>query len=91
MDKRSGKWVRVSLHDAPARSANPDVDILVLDTLLDQLAAFDARKSRVVELLYFGGLTLEETSRVMDVSHATVEREWRAARAWLHAQLTHGS
>jgi RNA polymerase sigma-70 factor (ECF subfamily) len=91
MDKRSGQWMRVSLHDAAAASNDPGFDVLLLDTLLDSLAAFDARKSRVVELRYFGGLTLEETAEAMDISHATVEREWRAARAWLYTQLTNES
>ena len=90
MDKRSGGWMRVSLHDA-AGPPDPGFDVLLLDTLLDRLAVFDARKSRVVELRYFGGLTLEETAAAMAISHATVEREWRAARAWLHTQLTDGS
>ena len=66
----------------------PDFDVLALDELLVRLAAFDARKSRVVELRYFGGLSLEETACVLDIAPRTVEREWRAARAWLHSQLT---
>jgi RNA polymerase sigma factor (TIGR02999 family) len=91
MNKRSGRWMRVSLTDVSAAAPDPGFDVLMLDTLLERLAAFDARKSRVVELRYFGGLSLEETARVLDVSPATIDREWRAARAWLHAQLTHGS
>jgi RNA polymerase sigma factor (TIGR02999 family) len=87
MNKRSGQWLRVSLDDRAAAPAAA-FDVLMLDTLLDRLAAFDARKSRVVELRYFGGLSLEETARALDVSMATVDREWRAARAWLHSQLT---
>jgi RNA polymerase sigma factor (TIGR02999 family) len=91
MDKRSGRWLRVSLTDLGAAAPDPGFDVLMLDTLLDRLAAFDLRKSRVVELRYFGGLSLEETAHVLDVSQTTIDREWRAARAWLHAQLTHGS
>ena len=91
MNKRSGRWVRVSLTDLGAAAPDPGFDVLMLDSLLDRLATFDARKSRVVELRYFGGLSLEETARFLDVSPATIDREWRAARAWLHAQLTHGS
>lgn len=91
MDKRSGRWVRVSLTDLGAAAPDPGFDVLMLDSLLDRLATFDARKSRVVELRYFGGLSLEETARFLDVSPATIDREWRAARAWLHAQLAHGS
>jgi RNA polymerase sigma factor (TIGR02999 family) len=91
MNKRSGHWMRVSLTDLGAAAPDRGFDVLMLDSLLDRLAAFDARKSRVVELRYFGGLSLEETARFLDVSPATIDREWRAARAWLHAQLAHGS
>jgi len=90
-DKRSGHWMRVSFSDLGNAAPDPAFDVLLLDTLLDRLAAFDLRKSRVVELRYFGGLSLEETAHVLDVSPATIDREWRAARAWLHTQLTHGS
>ena len=62
--------------------------VLALDELLVRLAAFDAQKSRVVELRYFGGLSLEETAEALDIAPRTVEREWRVARAWLHSQLT---
>ena len=91
MHKRSGRWMRVSLDDRAAAAPDAGFDVLMLDTLLDRLAAFDARKSRVVELRYFGGLSLEETAHVLDISPTTVDREWRAARAWLHTQLTRGS
>ena len=90
-DKRSGRWMRVSLTHAGAAAPDLGFDVLMLDTLLDRLAAFDERKSRVVELRYFGGLSLEETAHVLEVSQATIDREWRAARAWLHAELTRGS
>jgi RNA polymerase sigma factor (TIGR02999 family) len=88
MHKRSGQWIRVSLPDRASADRAADFDVLALDELLMRLAAFDARKSRVVELRYFGGLSLEETARVLDVAPRTVEREWRVARAWLHTQLT---
>ena len=94
MHKRSGRWLRVSIADhavAAAAATDVDFDVLMLDTLLERLAAFDARKSHVVELRYFGGLSLEETAHVLDVTPRTVDRDWRAARAWLHAQLTDGS
>jgi RNA polymerase sigma-70 factor, ECF subfamily len=78
----------VSLPDRASADRAADLDVLALDELLMRLAAFDARKSRVVELRYFGGLSLEETARVLDVAPRTVEREWRVARAWLHTQLT---
>jgi RNA polymerase sigma factor (TIGR02999 family) len=88
MHKRSGQWLRVSLSDHALPGPPADFDVLALDELLVRLAAFDARKSRLVELRYFGGLSLEETARVLDIAPRTVEREWRVARAWLHSQLT---
>jgi len=91
MRKRSGQWVRVSLADHAQPEPTADFDVLVLDELLVRLAAFDVRKSRVIELRYFGGLSLEETASVLDVAPRTVEREWRAARAWLHSELTRDS
>jgi RNA polymerase sigma factor (TIGR02999 family) len=91
MAKRSGQWLRVSLGDRAAVSPEADFDVLALDLLLDKLAAFDARKSRVVELRYFGGLSLPEVAQTLGVAPATVDRDWRAARAWLHAELTRGS
>jgi RNA polymerase sigma factor (TIGR02999 family) len=87
MHKRSGRWIQVALDDCALPGPAADFDVLALDELLVRLAAFDARKSRIVELRYFGGLSLEETACVLDIAPRTVEREWRAARAWLHSQL----
>lgn len=87
--KRSGRWTRVSL-DAAATHASHDVDALDLHAALEQLAAFDERKSRVAELRFLGGLSLQETGEVLGISVATAEREWRAARAWLYARLQRG-
>jgi RNA polymerase sigma factor (TIGR02999 family) len=87
MAKRSGRWVRVSLSNIAARGRAPDVDVLDLHAALDELAGFDARKSTVAELRFFGGLSLEETGEVLQISVPTVEREWRAARAWLYSRL----
>jgi RNA polymerase sigma factor (sigma-70 family) len=91
MAKRSGQWVRVDFEDATLPTAQHGFDVLAIDELLIKLAAFDARKSRVIELRYFGGLSLDETAQVLQISRATVDREWRTARAWLHQQLTHAS
>jgi len=91
MHKRSGRWVRVSLDGQALPAAVADFDVLALDEMLVRLAVFDPRKSRIVELRYFGGLSLEETAATLDIAPRTVEREWRAARAWLHSQLTCGS
>ena len=87
MAKRSGQWARVSLADVVAAREPQDVDLLDLHTALDELATFDERKSRVAELRFFGGLSLEESSQTLNISVATVEREWQAARAWLYARL----
>ena len=80
-------WELVSLadHDPPADAER--VDVIALDEALVRLAAFDGQQSRVVELRYFGGLTIEETAEVMGISPATVVREWTIARAWLRAEL----
>jgi RNA polymerase sigma-70 factor, ECF subfamily len=88
MAKRSGRWAKVTIDDAVAASGPRDIDLLNLDEALRRLAEFDARKSQIAELKFFGGLTLEEMSHVVGVSVATVEREWQAARAWLYAQLS---
>ena len=87
MEKRSGRWARVSLADVAAAPQAPDVDVLDLHTALEELAGFDPRKSQIAEFRFFGGLSLEETGHVLDISMATVEREWQAARAWLYARL----
>jgi RNA polymerase sigma-70 factor, ECF subfamily len=90
MAKRSGRWARVTLDEAMAQG-QAEVDVLDLDHALSALAVFDARKSQVAELRFFGGLSLEETGHVLGISVATVEREWQAARAWLYARLTGAS
>jgi RNA polymerase sigma-70 factor, ECF subfamily len=88
MAKRSGQWTRVSLAEDVAASSARDVDVIDLDTALIELAAFDERKSRVAELKFFAGMSLQETGDALDLSVATVEREWQAARAWLYKRLT---
>jgi RNA polymerase sigma factor (TIGR02999 family) len=85
--KRPEKWARVSLSDVAATHGADDVDVLDLHRALDDLAAFDNRKARVAELRFFGGLSLEESGQVLQISIATVEREWVAARAWLYSRL----
>ena len=86
--KRSGQWSRVSLDPAAATERPYDVDLLDLDTALTKLAALDARKSRIAELRFFAGLSLEEAAHVLQVSSRTVERDWEAARAWLFRALS---
>jgi RNA polymerase sigma factor (TIGR02999 family) len=85
--KRGGSWLRVSLAETVAAGDPPDLDLLALDHALEELGAIDPEKARMVELRYFAGLSLEETAQVMDVSVATLTREWRTARAWLFRRL----
>lgn len=88
--KRAGSWCRVSLDEADAVAVAPraDVDLLAVEEALGELAALDPDQARVVELRFFGGLSVEETADVLGVSSATVKREWRTARAWLHHRMT---
>lgn len=88
MAKRSGQWARVSLAENAAGTSPREVDLLDLDTALDELASLDARKARVAELRFFGGLSLEEIGLALDISVATTTRDWQAARAWLFKRLT---
>jgi RNA polymerase sigma factor (TIGR02999 family) len=88
MAKRSGQWARVTLVEGAAGTSPRDVDLLDLDTALDELGAFDARKARVAELRFFGGLSLEEVGVALNTSIATTTRDWQAARAWLFSRLT---
>ena len=88
MAKRSGGWARVTLDAAVAPTDAPDVDLLDLDQALTDLASFDSRKSRVAELRFFGGLSVDETAEALGISSATVDREWQVARAWLYTRLT---
>lgn len=88
MAKRSGRWARVTLDDDLVAGPNVDLDVIDLDDALSRLAAFDLRKSRIAELRFFGGLSLQETGHALGLSVATVERDWRAARAWLFKELS---
>jgi RNA polymerase sigma factor (TIGR02999 family) len=86
--KRGGKRDRVPLEGVVVAFEERALDLLALSQALDRLAEFDEQKSRIVELRFFGGLTIAEASEVLGVSHATVEREWKVARAWLHREIT---
>lgn len=85
--KRGGVQPRVTLDEALVAGGELSVDLLALDHALDQLAALDATQARIVELRYFGGLTIEETAAALDSSPATVKRHWTVARAWLARAL----
>ena len=87
-EKRGGGEILVSLSHADRISKQTDVNLLELDDALKNLATNSPHHARVVELRYFGGLTIEETALVMSSSHSTVEREWSFARAWLKKELT---
>jgi RNA polymerase sigma factor (TIGR02999 family) len=86
--KRGGGAAKLSLDEAMAVPGGKDVDLLALDDALIRLAKMDEQQSRIVELRYFGGLTIEETAEVIGVSPATVKRDWVMAKAWLHRTLT---
>jgi RNA polymerase sigma factor (TIGR02999 family) len=85
--KRGGGGLRVTLGEALTLCGDRDKDLVALDEALVRLAAVDERKSRVVELRFFGGLSVEETAEALDVSGVTVMREWRMAKAWLYNTL----
>ena len=87
-DKRGGGQVHVSLSEAEQQPMAQPADLMALDEAMKALELMDARKSRVVELRYFGGLSLEEAAVVLDVSVATVRRDWSFARAWLFRELS---
>ena len=86
--KRGGSPRVVTLDDAAGVAPQRGVDVLALDDALGRLAELDARKSKLVELRYFGGLGIEEAAAVLGVSPATVKREWTTARAWLRRELS---
>ncbi|HET8624544.1 MAG TPA: sigma-70 family RNA polymerase sigma factor [Gemmatimonadales bacterium] len=88
--KRGGGAEQVSLSLVESPSGRPDVELIALEDGLERLAALDPRKGRVVELKFFGGLTTEEIAEVLEVSAATVERDWTFARAWLYEMIEGG-
>ena len=86
--KRGGSdQQRLSITSAERLIAQPQIDLLALNEALDELAQMDPQQSRIVELKFFGGLSIEETAEVLGIGHATVERDWKLARAWLRRQL----
>lgn len=78
----------LTLNDNIALVKSKSVDLIALDDALEALAKLDPQQSRIVELRFFGGLSIEETSRVLDVSEATVKRDWTTAKMWLHHQMS---
>ncbi len=86
--KRGGAMVTIALSEAQVPIPPPGLDVIALDEALERLAGFDARAARIVELRFFGGLTVEETAEVIAASPRTVKREWAAAKAWLFGELS---
>jgi RNA polymerase sigma factor (TIGR02999 family) len=82
--KRGGGTFTLLVEDAPAGEGGVNLDLIGLDKAMKRLAALDPRQSQIVELRFFGGLSIEEAARVVDVSPATAKREWATARVWLH-------
>jgi RNA polymerase sigma factor (TIGR02999 family) len=85
--KRTGHAARVTFDEALVVTNEPGQDFVALDDALEALATFDERKSRVIELRFFGGLSVEETGSVLNVSPETVMRDWRLAKAWLQREM----
>ena len=86
--KRGGSdQERLSITSAERIVKQPEVDLLALHEALEELATLDAQQERIVELRFFGGLSIEETAEVLALGHATVERDWKMARAWLRRKL----
>ena len=86
--KRGGSDIRVSLGDAEVAAKDQELDVVALDEALERLARVDEQQSRVVELRFFSGLSVEETAEVMGISKSTVKRDWSMAKAWLHRELS---
>ena len=88
--KRGGGTLTIALDEAETPQKEREVDLVALDDALNSLAKLDERQSRMVELRFFGGLSIEETSAVLGVSAPTVKREWASARAWLFREISRG-
>ncbi|MFV0387729.1 MAG: sigma-70 family RNA polymerase sigma factor [Pyrinomonadaceae bacterium] len=86
-EKRGAGATLVELDEAVSYSEHKEFDVIALDETLKQLAAFDEKQAKIVELRFFGGLTIEETAEILKISESTVKREWRTAKAWLKANL----
>ena len=87
-EKRGAGAFKISIGSLDLPSPEPDLDLMALDEALSRLEKLDEQQVRVVELRYFGGLSLEETAKALQISRATVAREWNVAKAWLHRELS---
>jgi len=88
--KRGGDVFKLSLDESTAMPEQRDLDLIALDDALKSLTELDPQQSRIVELRYFAGLTIEDTSEVLGISPATVKRDWATARAWLQREMMRG-
>jgi len=88
--KRGGGAYTLELDEATEVAKNADLDLIRLDDAMKKLATLDARQCQIVELRFFGGLSIEETAQVVEISPATAKREWATARVWLHRALEKG-
>jgi RNA polymerase sigma-70 factor, ECF subfamily len=89
--KRGAGVQHVSLDEQAVVGSHPATDLVALDDAMNELARIDARKAQVVELRFFGGLSVEETAEVLKVSSITVMRDWSSAKAWLYREMTDGA
>ena len=88
--KRGGGVQKLTLDEAVAGSQERNLDLVALNDSLNSLAQIDPQQSRIIELRFFGGLTIEETAEVMSISPATVKRDWNMAKAWLYGEINRG-
>jgi RNA polymerase sigma factor (TIGR02999 family) len=86
--KRGGHDIKLSLDDIPETPLSVDVDVLALDEAMQRLAQMDARQAQIVELRFFGGLSVDDSAEVLGISAATIKRDWTSARAWLYREMT---
>lgn len=87
-EKRGGaEQQRLSITSAEVLATKPNLDVLALNEALEELTTMDPQQGRIVELRFFGGLSIEETAELLGIGHATVERDWKMARAWLRRKL----
>lgn len=89
--KRGGMRQKVELDDAMALTSQRAVDMIGLDSALTRLAAIDPEQARIVEMRFFGGLSVEETAEVLNISTASVKRYWNSAKAWLYREIEKGN
>jgi len=85
--KRGGAATEIGVDEVEVQSGEPPVDLVALDAALTRLATVDPRQAHIVELRFFAGLSIEETAEALDISPATVKREWRTAKAWLYKEI----